>query len=443
MYDQEIQLILDYAKNKTDDIEIMLSEGNSFSVRIHNQKIEAFNYSDSKGIGVRVLKNGKAGYSYTEEFNPKTFRMIVDKALENCELNEDNNLVILDNYPDLKNKPEVFSKELEKVDLTSKIELTKKLESNAKKIDKRIINVPYSMYADGSSYLRIVNSRGLDKNDHQNFAYAYVGVLAADQQDKRMGFDFIVGRDFNKFDPEKLARTSVEKSIALLGGKEISSGQYPVVFNNEMMATLLSTFSGIFSAQAVQEGKSLLKNKLNKKITSEKITIYDDALHPDGLSTRAFDSEGYPSQKTILIENGKLINLLHNTITARKDGVKSTGNASRGYKESIKVSPSNLYLKPGKNSPESLLNKYNQVLQIVSLQGMHAGANPVSGDFSLSAEGFLYENGIRKNSLKQFTVSGNILKILEDVMEVGNDFKFNMNSVGAPSILIEKLSVSG
>ena len=209
------------------------------------------------------------------------------------------------------------------------------------------------------------------------------------------------------------------------------------------MATMLSTFSSIFSAKSVQEGRSLLKGKLEEQIANEKVTILDDALYPEGFSTRAFDSEGYPSQKTVLIEKGKLKSFLHNTQTARKDKVKSTGNGSRSYKGSLNVSPSNFYLEQGNIKEEDLFKKHAQTIEIVALQGMHSGANPISGDFSLSAEGFLYQNGTRLHSLKQFTVSGNILQLLKDVEMIADNFKFDMDSIGAASVLIKELSISG
>ncbi|MBN2461602.1 MAG: TldD/PmbA family protein [Candidatus Cloacimonetes bacterium] len=442
MYEKEFQFIFNYASSKADDIEILLSSNKSFSVKIHNQEIESFNYADAKGIGVRVIKDDKVGYAYTEEFNEKTLRVIVDQAVENSSFSEDADKIEFSSYPDIPRRPRVYSRKLDAVDVASKIDFTKKVERIAREADKRIINVPFATFGDGRSFIKIANSRGLHKEDRQNYAYAVVGVLAAEKDDKRAGFDFIISRNFSDFDPHKLAVKSVEKAIGLLGGREIASGGYPIIFNNEMMATMLATFSSIFSAQSVQEGKSLLKGRLNKIIASNKVTIIDDALHKKGFSTRSFDSEGYPSQKTVLIDKGKLIGYLHNTITARKDRVSSTGNAARDYKGILSVSPTNFFLKPGNVTSNELYSRHARLIEIVSLQGMHAGANTISGDFSLSAEGFLYEQGERKDSLKQFTVSGNILQMLKDVEDIADDFIFDTSACGSASVLIKKLAVS-
>lgn len=443
MYNKEFQIIFTYAKDKTDETEILLSAGNSFSVKINKQNVESFNYSDSKGIGVRVIKNGKVGYAYTEKFDEGTFKHIVDEAIENAKYTEDDDVVIMGKYPENTDSPNVYSKELDKIDVLEKIQLAKDLEKYAKETDKRVFNVPFAVFGDGKSYSRVANSKGLDREDTQNYAYAYVGALSKEKDDKRMGMEFHITRDFREFDPKKMAEKSVKKSTDLLNGKPAESGKYAVVFNNEMMATMLATFSGIFNAKSVQEGRSLLKGKIGQKIANNKVTIIDDGLHPDGFSTSAFDNEGYPTERTVLIENGVLKTYLHNTITARKDGVKSTGNGSRGYKGTLNISTSNFLIEAGEHKEAELFKKHDKIIEIVSLQGMHSGANPISGDFSLGAQGFLWENGKRQHSLKPFTVSGNFLQMLSGVEAIADNFKFDMSSNGAPSILINELNISG
>ncbi len=443
MYEKEFKLIFDYAKDKVDDIEIMLSAANSFSTRIHEQKIEAFNYSDAKGLGVRVIVAGKLGYSYTEKIDEESFKLIVDEAVENARFNEDSDPAIMADYPDVETKLDLYEKKLDEVKVEDKIALAKDLEKYAKAADKRVFNVPYAMYGDSKVYSKIANSKGLNKEEKQNSAYCFVGALSKQDEDKRVGIEFFIGRDFSKIDARKMAEKSVQKSTDLLGGEAISSGVYPVIFNHDTMATMLGTFASVFYANSVQQGKSLLVGKMAEKIANEKVTVADDALHPEGTSSRHFDSEGYPSQKTMLIENGVLKSYLHNTKTALKDGAKSTGNGSRGYKGSLEISTSNLILEADEHKVTELFAAHDNVIEIVALQGMHSGANTISGDFSLSAEGFLYENGKRKHSLKQFTVSGNFLNMLENVEMIADNFSFNSSSIGTPSVLIKELSISG
>ncbi|MFO7896873.1 MAG: TldD/PmbA family protein [Candidatus Cloacimonadales bacterium] len=443
MYNKEFETIFAYAKDKADETEILLSAGNSFSVKINEQEVESFDYANSKGIGVRVVKDGQIGYAYTEKFDEATIKTIVDEAIENAKYTDTDELVVMENYPENPVQVSSYNSALDDVSVEEKIQLAKDLEKLAKAEDKRVFNVPYAAYGDGTSYSRVANSQGLDREEKSNYAYGYVGVLSQEGEDKRMGMDSFITRDFSKFDVEKMVKTAVTKSTDLLNGQSAASGETAVVFDNEMMATMLATFSGIFNAKSVQEGRSLLQGKMGQKIANPKVTIVDDAVRSDGFSSSSFDSEGYPTEKTVLVENGVLKSYLHNTITAHKDKVKSTGNAARGYKGTLGISPSNFLLEAGEYKVEDLFAKHDSIIEIVSLQGMHSGANPISGDFSLGAQGFLWKNGKRQHSLKPFTVSGNFLQMLNDVEAIADNFRFNMSSIGAPAVLISKLAISG
>jgi PmbA protein len=443
MYEKEFNTIFDIAQGKVDEIEILLASGKSFSVRIHNQNVESFSYADSNGIGIRILKDGKVGYSYTEEFSDQAFEMIIEEAIANSKFVENLEPVKFANHPAIRQELDLYSKELDEIGVEEKIELAKKLESMALAADKRIFNVPYAAYSDGYSYAKIANSKGLKKETKTNYGMAFAMVLAQEGDDKKSGSEFIISREFSKIDPRKIAEKAVKQATELLNAETPASGQYPVIIRNETMGSLLSTFSGIFSAKNVQDGKSLLKGKIGQKIASPVVTLVDDGLHPDGMSSSPFDSEGYPSQKTLLIDKGVLTNFLHSTITAAKEeGAKSTGNASRSYKNSMSVSPTNFVLEEGKSNTEDLFKAHDQVIEVVSLQGLHSGANPISGDFSLAAEGFLYKNGVKEKALANFTISGNLFQILKDIEMVGNDSVFNMQSCSSPSILVKNIAVS-
>ena len=442
MYEQEFRAIFEKAKNRVDEIEILLSSGKSFSVRINNQAVESFNYADSIGLGIRIIKDGKVGYSYTEELSDEAFEMIIKEAVANSECVENLEPVFFSNFPDIDQKLNLYSKALDEVKVEEKIELAKKLESLALAADKRIFNVPYAGYNDGYSYSKIENSKGLKKESKTNFCAAFVMVLAMEGEDKKSGSDFFITRDFSKIQPDKLANKAVKQAIDLLNADKPSTGQYPVVINNETMGSLLSTFSGIFSAKSVQEGKSLLRGKIGQTIASPSVTIIDDGLHAEGMSTSPFDAEGHPSQTTHLVDKGVLSSFLQNSVTASIDKAKSTGNASRSYKGSMNISPTNFLLQAGEHSPEDLLSSYETVIELVSLQGLHSGANPISGDFSLAAEGFLYKEGKRISGLADFTVSGNFFHILQDIEKVGNNPVFNMQSCSSPAVLIKKLAIS-
>lgn len=444
MFEKEFEQIFNIAKKKNvKDIEILLTKGNSFSVKIFKQEVDSFKYADSVGLGVRVLKDNSVGYAYTEKLDKENFETIICKAVENAIYIESDEIVEFKNYPEIEKKLYIYHPELEKVTVNEKINKAKLFEQTARNFDKRIINVPYSEIGDNKSYTKIANTNGLQKEYISNMVYGFTYCLSQHNEETKYGIFYKFSHDFDQIDAEVIGNESAKRALDLLEAKEIKSGKYPIIFNNEMAATVLATFSGIFSAKSVQEGRSLLKGKLKTKITNDIVSIIDDALLDIGFSTRPFDDEGYPSQTTNLISDGILQSYLHNSITAKKDKTKSTGNAHRSYKGSMEVSPSNLFIPNGSTPANDLYKLFPCSIEIVQLSGMHSGCNPISGDFSMGAQGFFWENGQRKYPIHNFTVSGNFLQLLQDIVAIGDNLKFNFSSIGAPAILVKNLSISG
>jgi PmbA protein len=444
MFEKEFEQIFDIARKRNlSKIDIFLTKNNSFSVKIFKQEVESFKYADSIGLGVRVIVDHSVGYAYTEKLDKEAFETILDKARENADYIESEEKVELKNYPNIDKKLNIYYPELEKVAVNEKIEEAKLLERSAREYDKKIINVPYAEIGNAKVDTKIANTSGLQKEYVSNLIYGYTMCLARQNEETKSGFFYNISHNFGQINGRTIGEESAKRALALLGARDVKSGKYPIIFNNEMAATLLSTFSGIFSAKSVQEGRSLLKGKLNSKIANNIVSIIDDALLDIGFNTRPFDDEGYPSQITSLISEGTLQSYLHNSITAKKDKTKSTGNASRSYKGTMNISPSNLFIPNGKTLASDLYKLFPRCIEIVDLSGMHSGCNPISGDFSMGAQGFFCENGGRKYPIHNFTVSGNFLQLLQDIVAIGNNLKFNLSSIGAPSILVEKLNISG
>ena len=221
----------------------------------------------------------------------------------------------------------------------------------------------------------------------------------------------------------------------------------PVVMDKAAMRTMLATFAGVFSAEAAQKGLSLLGGKEGGNVAASAVTIWDDPSDGLGLAGMPFDGEGVPTQKKAVVENGKLNTLLYTLKSAKKAGKNTTGNAARAsYMSIVGTAPTNFYIAPGKNTVEQLYQMAGNGVRIDELMGTHAGANPISGDFSLSCKGMKIENGKLTGPVEQITVSGNFYKLLEGIRAVGDDLWFGFPgvcSVGSPSVLVEGLSIAG
>jgi PmbA protein len=210
------------------------------------------------------------------------------------------------------------------------------------------------------------------------------------------------------------------------------------------MRALLSAYCSVFSGKQALLGLSLLSGKVGETVAADCVTLVDDAMYEGGYVKTAFDGEGVATYKKNVIEKGVLKTLLYNRKTAKKDGVASTGNGFKaGLTGSVKTATTNFYLAKGGISQEKLFSQMGDGLFITSLMGLHSGCNAVSGDFSLSAEGFCVEGGKLGQPVEQITIAGNFYHLLEAVEEIADDLYFGSAGIGSPSVLVRNLDIAG
>lgn len=450
--DKVVKSVMTIAKKKgLASAEVYFTNSKYFILNVHGQQYEEFKVSHSVGVGVRVIIDGREGYAFTERLDDEAYAMALASAVESARsLCDDGTPAVIKRFPNPKSEVDLGTYEINlgKVPEEFKIEKAMAIEKATLGFDKRITSVPMVRYSDGYHIERIANTRGMDKHYRSNYAMAMVCAVASENDEKRSDGHYIVTHDFDRIDPVELGTTAARRALRKLGSKEIPSGSYTVAFDNEVMCEILSGFASVFSARAAQEGKSLLEGKVGAKVTDSKITIVDDALMMGAVASHPFDDEGHPTKKIKVVDKGKFVTFLHNLKTAAKWGVKSTGHASRGsYKETLGVAPSNFFILPGDIPFNEIVGKARKVIQIDDVAGIHSGLNPVTGDFSLSATGFLFEKGVVSYPIHNFTVSGNFFEMLKNVTHVGRDLKFGfpsgISNFGSPTILVKKVSIGG
>jgi PmbA protein len=434
-------------KQGMEDMEIYYSAGSSLSLKVFEHELDGYSLSESEGLSLRGLYNGKMGYSYTEKVDESSIPFLVKGVIENARvIDSDDDETIYEGskeYKEVKN----FNESLASVQETEKIKFVKQLEEEAFKLDKRITSVETCVYGDGYGETVMSNTKGLYLHDKSNIAYTYVVVVAKENEDIKTGMAYRTGNDFSKFDAEEIAAEAVKEAVPLLGASSVKSGDYPVILRNTAASDLLESFTGIFSSENVQKNLSLLKGKLGEKIASDKFSLVDDPFMAGGLASKSFDGEGAACRYKKVIENGVLKTYLYNFKTAKKDGVDTTGNASKGsYKSSIDISPSNFYVEKGKKDLDGLIQSIEKGILITELQGLHSGLNTISGDFSLAALGYEIEGGRIKKPVEQITVAGNYFELLKNIEDVGSDLRFGLPGeayIGSPSLKIKKLAIAG
>lgn len=429
------------------DMEVYYSAGSSLSLKVFEKELDGYSLSESEGLSLRGMYNGKMGYSYTEKVDESSIDLLVRNVVENATvIDSDDEEFIFEGSKEYKTV-KTFNPALDDVSEIQKIHFVKQLEEEASKIDTRITQVETCVYGDGFGETVMANTKGLYLHDKSNIAYTYVVVVAKEGNDIKTGMAYRTGNDFSKFDAKELAQEAAKEALDLLGAKSVKSGDYPVVIRNGAAADLLESFTGIFSAEAVQKNLSLLKGKLNEQIGSDKFTIVDDPFMDGGLASKSFDGEGVACSYKKVIDKGVLKTYLHNLKTAKKDSVETTGNASKGsYKSSIGISPSNFYVEKGERTLAEMIADMDRGIMITELQGLHSGLNAVSGDFSLAALGYEIKDGKIAGPVEQITVAGNYFEMIKNIEEVGSDLKFGLPGeayIGSPSLKIKKLAIAG
>jgi PmbA protein len=374
------------------DVELYLLSGRTLSVEVRKGELDHFQDARSIGLGVRVIRDHACGYSYTEDLSQNAVNTTVEKASRIAALNPpDEHNLLAEPYEDRSTFYQV-DEDLEKTQISNKIEMARELEQTALAADKRIVNVPEASYGDGFQEVTLLNSKGLRLTYARGGAGLSISIMAKEGDEIKNPYKYKFSNRLNRLDPRRLALDAAHEAQARLGSRSPVSGSMPVVFDNESGRELLAVFSGMFSAKNVQKGLSLLGGKLDEQVGSKLVTIHDNALLPEGNVSRPFDDEGTPSRDTPVVKEGVLKNFLHNLYTASKDGVQSTGNASRGsINTGLETAPSNFYLEPGEGTADDLMKDAGEGIMIVELHGLHSGANAISGDFSLGAQGYHFK----------------------------------------------------
>ncbi|OGC06472.1 hypothetical protein A2526_02700 [candidate division WOR-1 bacterium RIFOXYD2_FULL_36_8] len=440
-----MEKLLTLAKQKESEIEIFKTVSYLTSIDILNGHIESMDNSYEGGISFRVIKNNKMGFAYTTNFDEDDLETILEEAISNAEnSHEDKNQTISLLPKEFKNI-KTYNREIEELATQDKITLALKTEEFAYKQDKRIKKTEKTSYIETQTKTTIINSNGINSSYNANYYGLMCDIIAEENGMQESGSYFKIIKDIDKNLSEEVGTNAAKKACELLNAKTISPQKIPLVFDPKVGAQLLEAISHLFSADEAQKGKSLLAKKMNQNIGSSILHIIDDGKMKNGLSSSPFDDEGTPTQETILVESGKLIQFLHNNYTAKKEGKQSTGNGKRAsYKFLPDVAPTNIFIKEGEIGPQEIISKIKNGLFVTRVMGMHT-INPISGDFSIGAAGIMIENGEKTFPVRGITIAGNLLELLNSIETIGDDLEFfpSSSNLGSPTLLINNIAISG
>ena len=425
------------------EYEIYYMQSESASAETLKDEISSFSSSVEGGISFRCISGGKMGYASSELFLEEELRELVKRAISNAANMDGDDVPEIfagsESYPEATHKipDDISAATLKDVAL----ELQKKTYGESEYVADGTQSGAFVSKVD----VALSNSYGLELRNTLGTCGSYVQAVINRDGEAESEFKLCEGFEGEKYDT--MSKRTVDGALEKLGAGEVDSGKYDIIFSAKEMKSILATFCSVFSGKMAHEGLSLLAGKVGEKIAADCITLVDDPMRKGSSMQTSFDGEGVATYKKNVIENGVLKTLLYDIATAKKVGCKSTGNGHRAsYTSPVGIAPYSFYIKAGEKSLDELMEGVEKGIYITELKGLHAGANAVTGDFSIESAGFMIENGKKGRAVKSFTVAGNFFELLLGVEDISNkvDFSFgSLTAFGSPDALVRNMSVAG
>lgn len=440
------ELVSALKKQGADAADVYIVSSVGFNTTVRLGKIERLQQSISKGLGLRVIKDGAMANTFTTDFADRAVQDLARETLEIVKVSnadKSNGLAPKEMLGTYDGKLLMFDEAIGKLSPEKKIEMARTAEAAGMKIDKRITNGRGTSWNDSRTQVTLSNSDGFTGQYQTTSASLSVGLLAEDEDGtKQTDGWYTFGRYLNKLDsPTAVGEEAGRRVVRRLGGRKIKSISVPVVVDPQVASGLANIVFGAASGSRVFRRSTFLVDKVGQQVASPLITIIDDATMTDGVASRPFDGEGIRTSQVVVLEKGVLKRYLCDAYAAKRLNLKPTGNAARGYQSTPGVGSSNLYIKNGDTSPADMIKSVKSGLFLTEMFG--SGMNSVTGDFSQGATGFWIENGEITHPVQEITIAGNVMKALSNVKAVGNDLNFKLGSTASPTLLISEMTVGG
>ena len=429
---------------KGEQVEAYAARSSSTSVRAYGGEVEDLTQATSAGVGIRVVVDGRQGFASTGSLDADLVAEALAEARDNARFaapDDANGLAEPDGVAPA--SLDLLRPELAQVPTAEKVELALELERRVRAADPRIRGVRTARFGDGTGASALATSTGLLATGSSSACSLSVQVLAGDGDETQTGFGASVGRSLADLDLEEAASEAVERALRLLGARQAPSQRITVVLEPHVTAAFLGIIGSTLSGEAVLKGRSVFADRVGEQVASAAFTLVDDPTEPASLGADPYDGEGLASRRTALVEDGVLAGFLHNTWSARRSGTASTASAVRGTGSTPAVGPRALALRPGRLDHGALLAELGTCLVVQGVSGLHSGVNPVSGDFSVGAEGVLVRDGEAAGAVREVTIASTLQRMLLDVVAVGADLEWQPGGTGATSMAIADVSLGG
>jgi len=426
------------------DAECTISEGSEFSANVRMREVESLKQAGSRGAGLRVLTGKRAGSAYTSDLSADGISQMVGSAIELASITSEDPHAGLPEAAEMGAIPgdlQLYCADIERLETPFKIDLARSAEAAALGADPRISNSEGGSFDSRLGRRVFANSRGFAGEYRSSYCSLAAVPVARDGESMERDYWMSIARSFAGLEtPEHIGRVAAERALRRLRPRKVETQRVPVVFEPRTARSLLGSVFEAVHGESVYRQASFLAGKLGEKVAADGLTVIDDGTIPGLFGSSPFDDEGIPTRRTAVIERGVLKSYLLNSYTARKLGMKTTGNASRGLSGNPGIGHGNLFIAGGDRSPAEILASIGNGLYVTELIG--SGVNIVTGDYSRGAVGMWIRNGELAFPVSEVTIAGNLNNMLKDMEAIGSDLEFR-GSTAAPTLLIREMTVGG
>jgi PmbA protein len=430
-----------------EEVEVYVARGDETEVRAYDGEVESLTSASSSGVGIRLVTDHRLGFAWAGSLDEEVLGPTLEEARDNAAFatpDEHVRLAVPDGVAPV--AVDLWDPGLASVPTTAKVDLALALEGRARGADPRIRQVTSADYGDTSVEFALASTTGITTASRKTSGYASVGVIAGEGDDSQTGSGFSVERGFEGLDVDRAAADAVGRAVRMLGARKGPTTRATVVFDRRVASTVLSVVSAALSGEAVTKGRSFFAGRIGEEVGVSLLTLADDPTDPRAFGAATYDAEGLACRRNVLIDRGVLRGFVYDTVSASRAGTVSTGSAVRGgFSGTPGAGCRALTLAPGPegHDEEGVLAAVGDGLFVQSMTGVHSGVNPISGDFSVGAEGLLIRDGRLAEPVREITVASTLQRMLQSVLVIGADLEWLPGIAAGQTLAIGDLQVGG
>lgn len=430
-----------------EELEAYVVRTQETDVEVFGGAVESLTTAGVEGVGVRVIVDHRQGLAWAGSLDADVIAETLRDARDNAAFGEPDEFygvatpADVDGVvpPDL----DLWREELTKVPTDEKVRIALELERATKALDSRIRNVESASYGDAMSEAALANSLGVEAHSRRTTCSASSVALADDGSGTQTGYGFAAGRALADLDLESIPRDAVTRAVRLLGAKPIPGRRVTVILDPLVTRSVLGVLTSAFNGETMLKGRSLFAGRLGEQVAAPHVQLLDDPTDPRALGASQYDGDGVPIRANALIADGVLQRFLHNVYTGRRSGSGTTGSATRSFASTPGVGVRALRFDPGPKTPEQIMRDVDEAFYVQSVSGLHSGTNPISGDFSVGADGLMVRAGEFAEPVREVTIASTLQRMLLDITDIGSDLTFLPGAIAGMTIAIADMTLSG